>query len=362
MTISPSKYRFGALCVLLLLGACGMPEPSTSPRNARYRTDIPLVARIETGMGRAMDGYRFYLSRPAHVALFEVVPGRGVGLLYPTVSFDTRQLTNGVHQAQVYNTFFRGSYLPYGGSGFQPRYILLIASEQPLQLDEIRRSPYALRNMMGMQHFASYNPYNTMDALAESVLPPMVGENGWASDVYVEWPSALPQQQQYASLVRMQCPSGRVIAVPFDMMMLAMRACDGDGTSPKYLPPQPNPEDSTEVVVPPRRTRPVAEDNVGAPISNDGRQYGRDAETPREPRVARPRIDSSEPRARHSPPLEVPAPRAEPRSEPRPESRPVRSSEPRPAPRSEPRSAPTPEQRVEPSAPRVERPSPPEQR
>jgi hypothetical protein len=387
MTISPSKYRLGALCALLLLGACGIPEPSNSPRNARNRTDIPLVARIETRAGGNTGGYRFYLSRPAHVALFEVVPGRGVGLLYPTVSFDSRQLTSGMHLAQVYNTFFRASYLPYGGSGIQPRYILLIASDQPLHLDEIRRSPYALRNIMGLQHFASYNPYNTMDALAESVLPAMVGDDGWASDVYVEWPNALPQQQ-YASLVRMQCPSGRVIAVPFDMMLLAMRACDDAGTSVKYLPPPLNPADTTEVVLPPRRTRPVADGNGEEPTRTDGRQYGRDAETPREPRVARPRPESSEPRARGSAPRVVSVPRAEPRSEPRaeprseprpvrsseprpesrpapnseprPESRPAPSSEPRPTPKSEPR--PAPETRVEPSAPRVERTSSPEQR
>jgi len=343
--------RLSAASVLILLSACGLPEPAASPRANRYRADLPLVARIQTTGTRA-DGLRFYLNRPAHVALFEVVPGRGVGLLYPSGSFETRTLSSGVHLARTYNTFFRGSYLPVATSlGTQPRYILLVASERPLRLEEIQRSPERLRSMLGLQHFASYNPYNTMERLAESVLPAAIGDD-WTTDVFVEWPQAPARAPM--QLVRVQCPSGQLLVVPFDQAREAVQMCDAFPQA-KFIPQPANPDDSS-AVRPPRRTRPVAEDNPGPPSRDSGRQSARDAETPREPRVARPRTETSEPRVRHSPPREVPAQRTEPRSEPRPAPRSEPRTESRPAPRA------APETRVEPSQPRVERPTPSEQR
>src|SRR5689334_16607372 len=75
------------LVPVLALSAC-YPGGSYGPSSDSYRyssdrwydaANIPLAARIErTGLGL---GIR--LNRPAYVAVFEILPGQGVGLYYP---------------------------------------------------------------------------------------------------------------------------------------------------------------------------------------------------------------------------------------------------------------------------------------
>jgi hypothetical protein len=107
-----------------------------------------------------------YLPREAHIALFEIIPERGVSLLYPTRGEEPRQVGPG---------WFR---LPHSPSGFvhaqrdkyitrptgllnqaPPRIrgvtILVVTSNHPLDLDLFLSSPGGLRDHLGGRDYVS---------------------------------------------------------------------------------------------------------------------------------------------------------------------------------------------------------------
>lgn len=66
------------LGLLALLSGCALRSTPHHDYSSAY-DGTPLRARIVDVTGRLLVS----TNRPAHVAVFEIVPGRGVGLLYP---------------------------------------------------------------------------------------------------------------------------------------------------------------------------------------------------------------------------------------------------------------------------------------
>ncbi len=355
-----------SLGLVALLSACAA-QPAYTPSDpypveSGYST--PIRARIVDVTGQIS----ITTNRPAYVAVFEVVPGEGVGLLYPAYRGERNYLSSGystlmISQSRSYYSYFQAR----PANRRAVRYLYLIASDTPLRLSQLVGQPGALRRSLGLNRFASSNPYGVMSDLQDMVLP-YGGSANWSDDVYVVYPQQ-SYQTRYASTqwVRVRCADGRVLTGPAYYML---GAC---GDRP---PTQTNPEtprDSTAGGEPIRR-RP------GEPVpGTPGVRTGEVSRlSPRAPTVevipepgagrARPgtwRADPGERTGdlrggsardeRSTPPMQ---PRTEPRTEPRrggedePRMRP-RMAEPRSeAPRSEPREAPR-------SAPRVEsRPEP----
>lgn len=386
-----------SLGLAALLAGCALQSspPYDRPEPSGYSYDDgPLRARLMSSGGRL----EVMTSRPAYVAIFEIVPGRGVGLLYPAYYGEDNSVQAGLNTILISRSrLYYREFLSYNGMGGQPmpRYLYMVASDAPLRLTQFIDSPGALRRTLGLQQFASLSPYSLMDQLSGMILP--YGARGdWADDVLTIWPERSYDTDTYAAAqwVRVVCPDGRVIEGPiyYTYGSCGTRRTDAppvasapgrptqpgdtakvqvptrhrpeepetrtaDGSRAARRPPNietiPEPSSGGRVRLIPAVPSPTGEaERVDAPRRIDPRVGDRPGrEEPQVERRFEPRVDQTpraEPR-REEPRAE--APRPEPRAEsprveaPRPE--PVRVETPRvEAPRPEPRS----------EAPRVEAP------
>ena len=182
----------------------------------------PLEARI-----LPFGGLSFVINRPAHVAIFEIVPGRGVSLLYPAYEHENALIRSGYHNpvGTLSRTTGRWFYSSVGWStGWEgPRYLYLVASARPLRIDNLMHSPSAVRSFLGLTAFTSHNAFATMESLTWEVLP-FQSDADWATDVYVQWPAA-PRSSYLAQRVRIQCADGRILLVPISY---GSTSCPGD--------------------------------------------------------------------------------------------------------------------------------------
>lgn len=409
-------------CALAPLAACA---PGYMPGGGPYdggpyddRYDERYDDRYERGgaplRARLFDdatGLSVQLNHTAHVAIFEIVPGRGVGLMYPSSYGDRPYVQAGYNRmytgsVRPYTWYYHDDPVAYRQDG--PRYYLLVASRRPLYIDRYRNAPGQLRRDLGLHRFATFNSGPLMDELVSAVLPPQP-DGDWDTDLLTLWPREVRNRgynRWYGDdrLVTVRCRDGTFVTTYlYDVSRVC--ALRGNGT-----PPPRNPETPRDSVRIPTRRRP----EPSTPQQTDGEKSNRPPGRARietwinreegengtggNPRVEprRPEPSSSEerpePRRREQPRAEPrveprvenqPAPRAEPREEPRPaprverpesrpqprvERQPEHRSESRPEPRPEPRSEPRPEPRPEPrverqperrAEPRVERPAPP---
>lgn len=324
------RSLIAALLLVAPLSACALrPGPAgISPG------DMPLTARIypsQPDSYLSQGDLRFTLSRPAYVAVFGVVPGRGVGLMYPSFPTQRQMLSAGFHQPIISNTFFRWGYLPstaFAGRYSQPRFIYLIASERPLDIGRFVVNSMALRSTLGMYRFASSNPYSLMEDL-DALVVGNVTRGAWTSDVYVVWPQPRYQLARGFDIldrpVSLRCGNGQVVTVPF---RYAAYACpnanrvagqmppggeEGDGKVERPVRKRPDPRETKPTTTGTRNA--AGEPGEPTPVQR-GRAQPREVPTPQEPRQARPR--ETEPRsAPRAEPRQVEPTRSEPRSAPR---------------------------------------------
>ncbi|HEV2131196.1 MAG TPA: hypothetical protein VGR27_08835 [Longimicrobiaceae bacterium] len=362
------------LALLLTFSACAaLPAP---PRQASPMA--PLRAWISPPGSFGTLG--FYINRPAHVAVFEIVPGQGIGMVYPSYGYGhgarETHLAAGMHTVFTGGSSFRWAYQSaLGGYGYrsaQPRFYYLVASEAPLRISSFVASPMALRSTIGWQNFTAWNPYSAMEELTRLILP-MQGYGEWTTDLYVDWPE--PQMRQMPQYVVVTCRDGRQLMVPVGY---GFTSCPGDRVA--ALPPTETGEPEGEVQTPTRRRPEPTAGDRRAGDSPRWRPDPADAQSadpaPRRREPTEARREREEVRERPARTREAEERRAEPRgreareSEPRSETRPApppRSQEPRaeprsaPPPRSEPRSEPSPrsEPRSEPRPARERAAEPP---
>jgi hypothetical protein len=318
-------------------------------------------------------------SRPAHVAIFEIYPGRGVGLLYPAYRGERNFLSSGLNsifltQSRHYYSYFQPTPLFSSASRGSPRYLYMIASDAPLRLGSFLGSPGALRRELGLTRYASSNPYALMEDLAGLVLP--YGEAGdWTDDVYAVWPDrSYGGDYEAQQFIRVQCADGRVLTGP---AYYVYGACGLRNDVPPLVKNPDQPGDSSSVKPPSRRRPeprdPGAEEGTAAspppvvemiPEPEPARRPGvrtpgrlteghsadsprdRDTDSPRAERTAEPRVRDTESRPeprvveRRAEPAEPRVERPEPRSDPTPPAAAPSSESPRSEPgRPEPRSS-----------------------
>lgn len=301
------RRPLAVLAVSLLLAACAGragPPSGASPESR------PLHARILPGH----DGLAFSLNRPAHVAVFEVVPGRGVGLVYPSYPAQDEMLSSGFHRPLLSGSQFRWAYLSTPVSPNQPRYLYLVASERPLDIDAFVHSPTALRSTLGVRRFAAWDPYALLDELDALVVPASLPAD-WTSDLYAIWPEPPRGRDPFDQLIVLTCENGRRVAVP---LRFATFACPNDtrdrvNGTPQVREPGDEDGDSAAFDVPSRRRPEPEATEPNAPEAEPSRIR------PTDPRVEpRPEPVRPEPR-RPAEPREIPRPArpAEPRGEPR---------------------------------------------
>lgn len=309
------------LLVLALAVAGCAPTYGRGPDTTRDWSDAPLDARLYGG-GRQL---RVDVNQPAYVAIFEMAPGRGVGLVYPQGTFEDNRL---ITRSEWVSTFTRSAggnrwFSSAGMSFYQDfagpaRFYLLIASKRPLNTAQFLHKPLTLRHALGI-HASTTSEMEVLDALVSHVVPSQPDED-WTTDVLAVWPDANYGGGYQRSVVRVLCPDGTVVLVPREFAGYACRRS-------RQTAPPPN-SDTTHVAGPirpgGRRPRPAEPstpaDGIATPETRAAR---RERPTTGDDEVAtrRGRPSSADEGARQAPsqprsdPARQPA-RAEPRTEP----------------------------------------------
>jgi hypothetical protein len=284
--------------------------------------------------------YPIYVNREAYVAMFEILPGRGVTLLYPQRS---RQVwVSDMHYADLRFQPARELYYddPFGFAHVQPRYYYVVASAAPLNLTRLHASLGAMRRVLGRM-YGSYRPYDVIDRLTNLVVPSQADED-WATDLFVDWPAPPPPRAVLAYRF-VRCANGRLLLVPRNYPYFG---CPGDAplavataTKPpvKELPfeaipraPRDDKREPIEFSAPEVGNRRRAEAGAAPPRSGgragrEGIRYSDDypsrarGGTPAAAPASQPRSQGETQKVERSEPRAVPAPE---RNEPRVQSPP----------------------------------------
>jgi hypothetical protein len=281
--------------------------------------------------------------------MFEIIPGRGVTLVYPRTS---RQVwASDMHYADLTLQPGRMYYYtdPFGLARFQPRYYYAIASTAPLDLRRLHASLGATRRMLGRM-YGSFRPYDVIDRLTELVVP-MQSDEDWATDLFIDWPGVPSVPRSVLAYQFVRCANGRVLFVGVNYPYYG---CPGDTQlsvataekpAVKELPfeaiPRPPRGEKREPIeltapdvgnrrraeagAPPPRRDPMSRGHgrEGIRYSDDGFVPPRRGEPPASPDPQRPSSEGSQ-RVEASEPRLQPAPD---RSEPRVQEPPVRGGE-----------------------------------
>lgn len=192
-----------SLSVLALATGCLTATPTT------HSTIAPpaLQAWIGFPPGSSPD-FPIYLNRSAYVALFEIIPNRGVTLLYPQT--ERFAYAHDVHYVSM--TIQPGRMLytdaTFANYSLQPRYYYLVASELPLNLARLQESLGGIRRVLG-KHYLAHRPFDVIDRLTSYVVPRQPDEH-WATDLLVDWPAPPPPR---LAIHYVQCANGRILAV-----------------------------------------------------------------------------------------------------------------------------------------------------
>jgi hypothetical protein len=355
--------RLASLLVpVLALSACynAYRGPGAGPdsyRNSSDRwydaADVPLAARIDQ-TGSSL-GVR--LNRPAYVALFEILPGQGVGLYYPAFGAERSYFASGftmlpTHGARRFDSYYSSRQSRYNRG--EPRFYLLVASRQPLRsINRFQRSDAAMHSVLGLTAYNTTNYRRVMEDLVDAVVPPQ-SDDDWTTDVLAVWPRNDSYYANNDDYRRVYCRDGSSQVLPIELAHWGCVRQDrpivvrqprtaattpppatGDSTRvnpPTRRRPEPataGPTDEREDgggSVPVRRPRPESVDRPAFAGPGDARTPSTREGT--EERAERPRAEAParEPRV----PARTVEPRAEtPRAEPTRSAPPARSESPR---------------------------------
>lgn len=236
-----------ALVLSLALAGCALPPAADGPA-PRYRALRAQILPPGFGAGGSVG---FHVNRPAYVALFEVTPGAGSSLVYPSPGIGRMDGFSyaGLNTLPWLRRHNAETYHPAFGGMAGPRFFFLVASERPLNLAQFGSFGYGLRSAMGAR-FTSLNAYDAIEEIAELTLPTTAADGSWTSDLYVHWPQALERGGR-AVLVR--C-NGYAVQVPVEFVVAAQATlCDPRRTE-EGKPAQPaEPTDSASKAQPGRR-------------------------------------------------------------------------------------------------------------
>ncbi len=207
----------------LMVATAALAGCATAPRVHGVAPEAPPALRVWVSFPiGSSQVYPIFTNREAHVALFEIIPGRGVTMVYPFHRVHT--LASGAHYADLTVQPARMFYYtdPFGHASYQPRYYYAVASAAPLNLQRLQTSLGATRRILGPM-YASYRPYDVIDRITEIVVP-MQSDEDWATDLFVDWPE-MPVMPRFASSQLVRCANGRVLQVPAGY---PYRGCPGD--------------------------------------------------------------------------------------------------------------------------------------
>ena len=195
--------------VAVVLAACmhTAPREAAAPPPPLDVTLLPALAAHTV-----VPSLTFTLNRPAYVAAFEIIPGRGVRLLYPYApQADVRPggMSLVTETPEFYDDYLRSALTaPFGGA----TYTYIVASDKPLALGTFTQ-PAGLLDYFGDARFASYRASSFIDAVTAAVVPADAEDGSWSWDLVVDW-SNDPAGALADATTSLRCANGRIIAVP----------------------------------------------------------------------------------------------------------------------------------------------------
>jgi hypothetical protein len=172
----------------------------------------PRIEPLEITLARPVRGQLVVqTNRPSYVALFEIVPDRGVALLAPSYAHQRTWMLAGLNWVPV--SWKVQSTMYYGrpsSTAVPARWVYAIASDEPLRLPDEAFHPSYMRRVLGPAAYRGTNPYVTMRAISRAFLPSVIDE-AWAEDAYAL--AATYASDPYRT-VRIYCANRTVYEVP----------------------------------------------------------------------------------------------------------------------------------------------------
>ncbi|HUF27287.1 MAG TPA: hypothetical protein VMM18_09945 [Gemmatimonadaceae bacterium] len=216
----PSLRLLLAAVAALVFGACSSgtrvvvirPAPSAAVPAPAPTTFEPLEVAVARPVGN-----HIYLqtNRPAYVAIFEIIPGRGVAMVHPGSPRESQLVVSGLTRVPIWWSLRTpaGRGRTVAASRQPVRYIYALASDRPLRLTEGMYDSGQLQRALGVDGRPGTNPYVTMRALARRFVT-VVREDQWAEDVYL---LDTPHAGDAHRVARVYCGDGTVYEVPAEM-------------------------------------------------------------------------------------------------------------------------------------------------
>ncbi|HJU67854.1 MAG TPA: hypothetical protein VJ650_06350 [Gemmatimonadaceae bacterium] len=201
----------GTRLTTLVLATAALAGCANPPRVQRMAPEAPPPLRVWVSFPiGSSDIYPIFTNREAYVALFEIVPGRGVTMVYPSLRGHT--VASSAHYANLTVQPGRMFYHtdPFGFASRQPRSFYAVASVAPLNLERLQTSLGGIRRVLGRM-YGSYRSYDVIDRLTAEIVP-MQADDDWATDLFVDWPMLPTPRFSYFQIAR--CANGRIIYVP----------------------------------------------------------------------------------------------------------------------------------------------------
>ena len=205
-----ARQSLALLSMLLLPGCVPATNVAVTPAPTRRPPPPQHIVPLEVAVVRSEAGRLLVqTNRPAYVALFEIVPERGVAVVYPASVRQRNVVLSGLTWVATYWTIPASSYdRRVTSTAYQPRYVYAVASDMPLRLTDDSYDATYMRRVLGSAYWAS-NPYAAVRALSRQFVRPQPDEY-WGEDLYAV--PATTGRAPYA-VARVYCPDGSVFEV-----------------------------------------------------------------------------------------------------------------------------------------------------
>ena len=224
------RTSFVALAGSLLLAACVsgtrvvyVPVPADGSAPAPAATPAPAPRPVEVApppvavtIVRADEGRLLVsLDRPSYLAVFDIVPGRGVTLLYPASPRQRQVVLSGARWLDPrwgtlgnYDNASTGRY-DRNRTASLTHYVYAVASDRPLRLSDAMFDDTYLASSLGVRVARLEDPYDTRDAIVRQFVA-STREEDWGEDMYT---MEAMRSVQTVRVARVYCPGGSVIYV-----------------------------------------------------------------------------------------------------------------------------------------------------
>ena len=205
------------------------PAPVAKTAPAPRPLPPPPMPPVSVTIARVEDS-RLLVStnQPAFLAVFEIVPDRGVALVYPASPRQRQVALAGSNWVTVAPWLRRDDDDRYARDERRSRYdrasredrrrpmerhVYAIASDRPLRLTDDAFNEDYLRNVVGTRAYRDDEPYEAMTALARRFVPPGKDEQ-WGEDLYT---MDIARPSVTVRVAKIYCADGSIIYVRDEM-------------------------------------------------------------------------------------------------------------------------------------------------